>query len=95
MVFHSIPSGGGEEDAAEAGDVILSWSRGGRGASQTPRTADGRNSQVYAANDWPIVFADVPARTVVTDGKDLDQYGYAGPPLAGLRDSVAGDTLTS
>ncbi|MDP9883157.1 hypothetical protein J2W21_000647 [Sinomonas atrocyanea] len=46
-----------------------------------------------AANDWPIVFADVPARTVITDGKDLDQYGYAGPPLTGLRDSAAGDSV--
>lgn len=46
----------------------------------------------HAANDWPIVFADVPARTVVSDGKDLDQYGYDGPPLTGLRDSAAGDS---
>lgn len=42
-----------------------------------------------AANDWPIVFADVPARTVITDGKDLDQYRYGGPPISRLRDHTA------
>lgn len=39
-----------------------------------------------ASNDWPIVQAEVPARTVFTDGMDLDGYGYDGPCLTGLRD---------
>lgn len=39
-----------------------------------------------AANDWPIVYADVPANSVLTDGKDLDEYGYNGPSLTGLVD---------
>lgn len=39
-----------------------------------------------AARDWPIVQAEVSARTVFTDGKDLDQYGYDGPSLTGLLD---------
>ncbi|MCH6472572.1 hypothetical protein [Sinomonas terrae] len=39
-----------------------------------------------AANDWPIVQAEVPACTVFSDGRDLDGYGYDGPSLAGLRD---------
>ena len=42
-----------------------------------------------AANDWPIVYADVPAHTVLTDGKDLDDYGYGGPSLTGLEGSRA------
>ena len=42
-----------------------------------------------AARDWPIVQADVPASTVFTDGKDLDEYGYDGPSLAGLADQGA------
>jgi hypothetical protein len=42
-----------------------------------------------AANDWPIVQADVPASTVFTHGKDLDEYGYDGPPLSGLEDHAA------
>lgn len=42
-----------------------------------------------AAHDWPIVFADVEARTVLTDGKDLDQYRYGGASLSGLRDHAA------
>ncbi|WP_334170295.1 hypothetical protein [Sinomonas sp.] len=41
-----------------------------------------------AAHDWPIIYADVPAQTVLSDGKDLDEYGYAGPSLAGLEDHV-------
>jgi hypothetical protein len=41
-----------------------------------------------AVHDWPIIYADVPARAVLSDGKDLDEYGYAGPPLAGLEDHV-------
>ena len=39
-----------------------------------------------AANDWPVVQAEVPARTVFTDGTDLDGYGYDGPSLSGLAD---------
>jgi hypothetical protein len=42
-----------------------------------------------AAHDWPIVYADVPAGCVLTDGKDLDEYGYGGPSLRGLEDHVA------
>ena len=45
----------------------------------------------FIAHDWPIVYADVPARTVLTDGKYLDQYGYAGPSLTGLEDHVVED----
>lgn len=41
-----------------------------------------------AANDWPIVYADVPAGTVLSDGKDLDEYGYSGPSLTDLQDHV-------
>lgn len=44
-----------------------------------------------AANDWPIVHADVPARTVFSDGKDLDEYGYGGPSLTGLKDHLVGE----
>ncbi|MCU6480540.1 hypothetical protein [Arthrobacter sp. A2-55] len=37
-------------------------------------------------NDWPVVFADVPAASVYTDGNDLAEYGYDGPALTGLPD---------
>ena len=43
-----------------------------------------------AANDWPVVAADVPARAVLTNGKDLDEYGYAGPSLTGLQGTGGG-----
>jgi hypothetical protein len=43
-----------------------------------------------AAHDWPIVYADVPAHTVFSDGKDLDEYGYGGPSIAGLADHLGG-----
>ncbi|GAB2748516.1 hypothetical protein [Sinomonas soli] len=42
-----------------------------------------------ASHDWPIVEADVPAHTVYTGGQDLDEYGYDGPSLTGLRDEGA------
>lgn len=35
--------------------------------------------------DWPIVYADVPATSVWTDGNDPSEYGYDGPRLQGLR----------
>lgn len=44
-----------------------------------------------AANDWPIVHAQVPASTVFTHGRDLDEYGYDGPPLSGLEEHEADD----
>lgn len=39
-----------------------------------------------AANDWPVLEAEVPAAAVFTDGVDLDGYGYDGPSLKGLQD---------
>lgn len=48
-----------------------------------------------AANDWPIIYADVPAETVLSDGKDLDEYGYAGPSLVGLEDQTSGGYFAS
>ncbi|MGN6406629.1 hypothetical protein [Sinomonas sp.] len=44
-----------------------------------------------AAHDWPIVYADVPAQTVYSDGKDLDEYGYGGPSLVRLEDHLVGE----
>lgn len=34
-----------------------------------------------AANDWPVIHADVPAATVFSDGNDLMEFGYDGPDL--------------
>ncbi|MCQ9162968.1 hypothetical protein [Arthrobacter sp. STN4] len=34
-------------------------------------------------NDWPVIWADVPATTVFTDGNDLAEYGYDGPAVEG------------
>ncbi|MDN5898477.1 MAG: hypothetical protein L0H74_00230 [Brachybacterium sp.] len=33
---------------------------------------------------WPVVYADVPAGQVWTDGNDPSEYGYGGPNLTGL-----------
>lgn len=46
-------------------------------------------SRAYAhdhayADGWPIVFADVEADRVFTDGNDPMEYGYAGPAQTGL-----------
>ncbi len=43
------------------------------------------------ANDWPIIHADVPVRTVFADGNDLAEFGYDGPALTGLGDTGAGE----
>lgn len=43
--------------------------------------------QADAADDWPIIHADVPAKLIFTDGNDLSEYGYDGPPLTGLPDA--------
>ena len=43
--------------------------------------------------DWPIVFADVPARHVWTDGNDPCEQGYNGPDLRGLHPYRERDTL--
>lgn len=32
-------------------------------------------------DDWPVLFARVPARTVRTGGGDIVEWGYWGPPL--------------
>lgn len=34
--------------------------------------------------DWPVVYADVPAERVWTDGNDPSEYGYDGPDLVDL-----------
>ncbi len=41
----------------------------------------------YAADgapDWPVVYADVPASAVFTDGNDPSEYGYNGDALRAL-----------
>lgn len=40
---------------------------------------------VDGADDWPVVFADIPARYVWTDGNDPSEYGYDGPSLTELQ----------
>ena len=35
------------------------------------------------ANDWPVMVASVPARTLYSEG-DVCEYGYNGPALTGL-----------
>lgn len=49
------------------------------------------------ANDWPIIHADVPVRTVFSDGNDLAEFGYDGPALTGLGESAeqAEDSIAS
>lgn len=46
-------------------------------------------------HDWPVVHADVPARTVFSDGNDLSEFGYDGPALAGLPDHSLGGTVSN
>ncbi|PWJ23306.1 hypothetical protein ATK17_3800 [Branchiibius hedensis] len=42
---------------------------------------------------WPVVFADVPARQVWTDGNDPSEYGYGGPDLTGLDGYAESDVM--
>lgn len=48
---------------------------------------------VADAEDWPVVFADVLASDVWTDGNDPSEYGYAGPSLTGLHAYSEGEQL--
>lgn len=46
-----------------------------------------------AGEDWPVVFADVPAGQVWTDGNDPSEYGYGGPRIAGLTPYSEGEAM--
>lgn len=49
----------------------------------------------YAADggpDWPVVFADVSAALVWTDGNDPSEYGYAGPSMRDLQPYREGES---
>ena len=40
--------------------------------------------QHAAGEGWPVIYADVPAHQVFTDGNDLAEFGYTGPTLESL-----------
>lgn len=48
---------------------------------------------VDGGSDWPVVFADVPAQQVWTDGNDPSEYGYGGPDLTGLTGYAEADAM--
>ncbi|WP_136610631.1 hypothetical protein [Sinomonas albida] len=75
-IYRALPPGLGQINAGDW--ITLSWEYARQHAMRDDT----------AAHDWPIVYADVPAWAVLSDGTDLDEYGYAGPPLAGLEDHV-------
>lgn len=43
--------------------------------------------------DWPVVFADVPARQVWTDGNDPSEYGYNGTAHVDLTGYAEGEPI--
>lgn len=42
---------------------------------------------------WPVVYADVPAAQVWTNGEDPSGYGYTGPGFANLTPYAEGDEM--
>ena len=48
---------------------------------------------VDGTDDWPVVFADVPAKDVWTDGNDPSEYGYDGPSLTELQPYAEGEQM--
>lgn len=43
--------------------------------------------------DWPVVYADVAASAVWTDGNDPSEYGYDGPALTSLTPYAEGEPM--
>jgi hypothetical protein len=71
-IYRALPPGLGEINKADWVTLSESYAKGH--AIQDDNEA----------NDWPIIHADVPVRTVFSDGNDLAEFGYDGPSLTGL-----------
>ena len=51
------------------------------------------HGHVDGSSDWPVVFADVPAPQVWTDGNDPSEYGYGGRDLPDLVGYTEGEPI--
>lgn len=52
-----------------------------------------QHGHLDGSTDWPVVFADVPAGEVWTDGNDPSEYGYDGPDLHDLAPYFEGEPM--